>query len=375
MVAIDTPGVEEWDRAGRRIHFDEGAHERGYLLSGGTSALALQMAGARRGLDLLSALGAERLGVTGASGGAVQAFYLGLLEDPEVGGRISALALASPPPMPREARAGGCACDQLPGWTAADPAMLGALSVPSLWLLDHRGPPPAGLGWRAEVVGSDGPHSYTLDMQAKALTFFEDELGLPGGGGTEAPGWDLAGPVPAEGVPTIFDLPVRKVAPWRPRARGEVVTERSCVGEGPVVLAVGLSDTEAGPVLAQVQAAGLRVCRVRIPPDPGGEHEANGRGEVWAEREAGALLAAARATGARGIYAHRAYGVAAAGVGLPYVWSGPICRPEDLDLSSDPAWVHVPGAWQGWMADQCAAVPSGTDPARLGQELARLMAN
>ena len=53
VLAVDTPGVEEWDVPGRRIHFEDGAHNRAFLVAGGSSALALQLDILRRGLDVL----------------------------------------------------------------------------------------------------------------------------------------------------------------------------------------------------------------------------------------------------------------------------------------------------------------------------------
>ena len=43
VLAVDTPGVEEWDIDDRQIHFDDGAHNRGILYARGTSAMALQV--------------------------------------------------------------------------------------------------------------------------------------------------------------------------------------------------------------------------------------------------------------------------------------------------------------------------------------------
>ena len=44
VLSVDSPGVEEGDVPGRQIHFSEGAHNRGLLVAGGSSALALQLA-------------------------------------------------------------------------------------------------------------------------------------------------------------------------------------------------------------------------------------------------------------------------------------------------------------------------------------------
>ena len=59
----------------------EGAHGRALLAAGGTSALALQVELLRRGVDLLKGLGAKRIAATGASGGAVQSFWLALSDE------------------------------------------------------------------------------------------------------------------------------------------------------------------------------------------------------------------------------------------------------------------------------------------------------
>ena len=49
-----TPPIEEWDIDDRRIHFDDGAHNRGILYARGTSAMALQVDILRRGVDVLA---------------------------------------------------------------------------------------------------------------------------------------------------------------------------------------------------------------------------------------------------------------------------------------------------------------------------------
>ena len=40
-------------------------------------------------------------------------------------------------------------------------------------------------------------------------------------------------------------------------------------------------------------------------------------------------------------------GLVAAGTGLDYVVLDPIRTPADINPTTDPAWIHVPGAWWG----------------------------
>ena len=113
------------------------------------------------------AQGATRIGATGASGGAVQAFYLGWVDE-----RVSTAVMASPPPLPREAAASGCACDHIPGWPGPDPHVLAQWTAPTLWLADVEKPRPEGLSEDAVFEVLAGPHSYTVEMQV-ALDFRE----------------------------------------------------------------------------------------------------------------------------------------------------------------------------------------------------------
>ena len=367
VLALDSPGEEEGALAQRRIHFDEGAHGRALLRAGGTSALGLQLAGLRRGLDALAARGAQRVGLTGASGGAVVSVF-GALLDP----RVTAIALASPPPIPREARGGGCLCDQVPGHPGPDPRVVASIAVPSLWLLDHRGPPPAGLPPQARVIESDGPHSYTDEMQAAALTFFAQTLGLRATGPDAALAIDLAGPPVPQDAPGLDALVLRPPAAWVPDADalqgwGAPVVEARCVGAGPTILVVGLDAQVEGERLDALRSGGLRACALRVAGDEGAEAEAGLLGRPWAARQAAALQHAATQHGAAAIWAGRAWGVAAALLPLPLVWEQPICALADVDPARDPAWVHTPGAWWGQAAaSRCAAVPlRGSDPAVL----------
>ena len=369
VVLIDTPGMEEADRPGRHIHFDEGAHNRALLAAGGTSAMALQVALLRRGVDLLEAEGAERIGATGASGGAVQSIYLGLVDD-----RIDAVVLASFVPMPREARAGGCPCDQVPGWPGPDPAVSAALTVPSLWLRDQPGEAPRGLPANGTYRETDGPHSYTPQMQREALSFFDRHLGL---GPARAGG---LGPAPIRAIRTEAltsdDLDLVDLLPhltpsstWTPGRIGQGQHELSCVGKGPAVMVAGGDERDQ----AALQAQGLRACLVRIPEDAVGHDVAIATGETpYTHVLSGALGAAAERVSAQAVYGVRAWGLVAAGTGLPYVVREPIQTPAVVDPSRDPAWLHVPGAWWGALEPVWAgAVASGDDPATLARALSR----
>ncbi len=341
VVLIDTPGMEEADRPGRHIHFDDGAHNRAFLAAGGTSAMALQLALLQRGVDLLENEGATRIGATGASGGAVQSLYLGLIDD-----RIDAVALASFPPTPREARAGGCPCDQVPGWPGPDPTVSAALAVPSLWLSDGPAAAPKGLPRNGTHVQTEGPHSYTPEMQRHALAFFADHLKL-------APG-DGLGPAPIRPIRTdaltpadldLFDLRphLTPTATWSPGRQGEGHHEVSCSGTGPVVAVAGGDDTDQ----AALVAAGLRACLVRIPEDAVGHDVSIGTGGTpYTHVLSGALAAAADRISARAIYSKRGFALVAAGTGLPYAVLDPIRTLDDL-RPTDPTWIHVRGAWWG----------------------------
>ncbi len=365
VLAVDTPGMEEWDRPGRHVHFDEGGHNRGYLAAGGTSTLALQVTQLQRGLDVLQAEGAQHLGATGASGGAVQSFYLALADD-----RVESVVLASTPPLPKEARAGGCPCDQLPAWPGPDPHVVAALPVPSLWLADGLdGKAPEGLPRRARWVPTAGPHSYTPEMQDLALAHFADTLGIasrpqgPDGG----PLTDLRAGTPPADAPSIFDLPLQPTTMWTATPPGgDGHHELSCSGSGPTVLLAGNHAADRDAVLAQ----GLRACEVRIPEDMGAVHEAIALRTAAVDHTAQALGAAARRCQAQGIYAVRAWGVPSLPTGLPYIVREPVRSPQQLQTDSDPLWIHVPGAWWGALEPVWAgAVATGTDPTALAKAL------
>ena len=365
VLVVDTPGMEEWDQPDQQLHFEGGAHARGFLAAGGTSALALQVAILRRGLDALQGTGARRIAATGASGGAVQSLYL-LLADP----RVQAAVLASFPPMPREARAGGCACDQVPGWPGPDPALMSLVDRPTLWLADGHDDRPPGLPRAAVFRRLEAPHSYDVAMQDAALAFLGDQLDLPAGD-APTPNLDLATPGPgAAAAAALLSLPLPGAAPWVPTATvgsGRLSVELSCEGAGPTVLTAGATALDR----AALGAVGLRACQVTVSHDEVGLAEGIATGEPYAGRLATALRDAAQLQGAQGIYAVRAWAVPAAGAGLPFAVRGPIDAPGDLILDQDPAWVHVPGVWWGGMdAVRAAAVGAG-DAATAAEALAR----
>ena len=369
VVAIDTPGMEEHDRPDNEIHLDPGgAHGRGYLLAAGTNAMALQVALLRVGLDLLEREGATRLGATGASGGAVQAFYLALT-DP----RVAAVALAAFPPLPREARAAGCPCDQVPGFPGPDAGVLALLDTPSLWLGDGATPtPPAGLGPTARCGPTGAPHTDAPPRQAEALAVFDTTLDLRGA--TPAPRVplvDLAVPAPAATAPGLLSLALAPAARWIPAPEAGVPYEKTCTGTGPTVLAAGASAAD----LEALGAAGLRTCAIRVVEDAAGLSESIATQRVYADVLAGGLAAAAEASGARGIFAVGAWAMPASAIGLPLVVRRPLRSTADLDLSTDPGWVHVPGAWWGVAGDRLdAAVSSGEAADDLAAALAGALA-
>ncbi len=375
VLAVDTPGVEEWETPARQIHFEGGAHNRALLAAGGSGTMALQMEILRRGLDALEARGASSLAAAGASGGAVQAFYLSLV-DP----RIHAAVMASFPRLPREARAGGCACDQLPGWPGPDPGVLALTDRPTLWLTETRQDRPAGLPRSAEFVVEAGPHSFTAPMQARALDFLEDHLPLSGGslsGGSLSGGWrervpllDLRTDGARPGARAIADLPLPANTRWTPQPWSGVPFEVSCAGTGPVVITTG-TDAADGAALA---AAGLRICPVRVPVDEIGVSESIATGRVYADRQAGALVSAARQVKAQAVYAVRAWGLPASAVGLPFVVRDPVLTLAAVDPARDPAWVHVPGIWWSDPPERYSgALATGDDPAALVSALVEVL--
>lgn len=363
VLAVDTPGVEEWDRPERQIHMADGAHNRAFLAAGGTSALALQLAILRRGLDVLASQGGERFAATGASGGAVQSFYLPFVDE-----RIEGVALASYPPMPREARAGGCACDQVPGWPGPDPAVVAALPRPSLWLSDGPSDPPPGLPASGRHEATTGPHSYTREMQDHAVPFLAELVGLRSGALLDpVPLLDLSTGTQDPDAPGIFDLPLTPTELWTPTASGTPPAyELSCAGTGPGVLVLGGEQPDQDAIVA----AGLRACMATIKADPTGTAEGIARQRPYAETLATGVTHIMATKQLDAIYAVRGWALPAAGSGHPFVAREPLTRIDQLDVNGDPTWVHVPGMW--WGAGAAAAdraLSQGTEPQSLSAAL------
>ena len=366
VLAVDTPGVEEWDVPGRRIHFDEGVHNRAFLASGGSSALALQLDVLRRGLDVLEAEGATKFGVTGASGGAVQSFYLGWLDD-----RIHTSVLASFPRMPREASASGCTCDQIPGHAGPDPDLLGQLRLPSLWMSDVEQKRPEGLSSNAKFKVVAGPHSYTVPMQRLAIDWFVDQLGIRNDWVDTVPAFDLnTGDVGADAM-SITQLKLPQTREWKPAPTQGEVFRAECSGQGPTVLLLG-SAVNTKPL----HNAGFRTCGV-WPSTPTGAlynqlawAESVGLGLTRVDALAGGVLQVAEREQAEFIWAHRGWGLVAAATGIRFVVHDPIVSVDQIDPALDAPWVHVPGAWNGGAENALkGALNKGADPATLVQSL------
>jgi dienelactone hydrolase len=379
VIAIDTPGTEEQDRPDNHLHMDgPGTHGRGVLLAAGTNAMALQVALLDVGLDLLAKEGATRFGAAGASGGGVQALYLAIL-DP----RVQAVALAAFPPVPREARASGCVCDQVPGFPGPNPGVLALLDTPSLWMGDGgtvRAPP--GLGSAAEFRHYDAPHTFSVEMQRDAVAFFASELDLPTGPDPDrVPTPDLAAPTPPADAQGLLSIALPAPPLWVPAPVDGVPVEVACEGKGPTVLVVGGADADQTAILS----SGLRACRVRVVEDAGGPSVAIAQGTVYADVIAGGLAAAMGATAKRatakggaesghavkGIYAVGAWALPASTLSLPMVVRAPLTSPLDLDLEATPGWVHTPGVWHGGMQQALdRASHQGDDPGTLAAGLA-----
>lgn len=366
-LVVDTPGVEEWEVPGRDIHMDEGAHNRALLAAAGTSALALQVEVLRRGLDLLGGLGARRIAATGASGGAVQGFWLALA-DP----RVVGVALASPPPIPREARPGGCPCDQLPGFPGPDPGVLGLLEVPSLWMSELDQPRPEGLRASARFEVLPGPHSYNPDMITRALAWMRRELGfsLSDEEISPAPHVELhtRGPAEDPDYRAISGLELGPGPTWNVVVEEGPAPVESCTGEGLTVLVAGGDDAD----VAAITAAGLRACTLSLlDEDESGQAAALASRDAWADHLAGTLRLAAQHRQAFGVYAVRAWEAPAFASALPYVVRDPVTTLDQLDVPRDPPWIHVPGAWWGGLERaRAGAMAAGQDPMALAGVLA-----
>ncbi len=362
VLVVDTPGVEEGDLPGRRIHLAEGAHGRALLAAAGTTAMAVQLESLQAGLDyLVGRPDVDRVAATGASGGAVQALYLSFI-DP----RVRGVVLASYVPMPREERAGGCACDQLPGWIGPDPALTAAVRVPTLWLTELDQPRPAGLPRGADFAVVAGPHSYSPAMIQRAADWLAGTLDhakgtipspLP-----HSPGALLASR--SVGSATWSDLVAGLSVPlWKPAPWPDVAWLGRCEGDGPAVLVAGGEPQDN----AALRAVGLQTCPVTVADDEAGLASAIVKGQAYADRYAGALQAAAEQHQAIGVYAVRGWGTAALGSGLPYVLRDPLTL-ATVDPERDPAWVHAPGVW--WNPGVWdGALAKGADPATLAAAL------
>jgi len=364
-LVVDTPGLEEWGGQDRALHFQRGAHHRAWLLAGGSSALALQVAGLSAGLDLLAGRGRTRVVATGASGGAVQAFWLARADE-----RVAGVVLAAVPDIPRRPDEAGCGCTAIPGLAGPDPTVISALDVPSLWL-SEREAVPEGLPAAASFEHMAGPHSYTLAMQVAAVDWVARHFELPAPTAVDAPAAveiRTAGPgSPGEHRP-LSELSLVGAAPWQPAPHDPGWPAMSCSGSGRAVITLG-----AGPADEQaLSQAGLRSCPLVPPPTLLSPDAGALRGVVPADEVAGAVQAAAAAHEALGVYAVGGWSVAAVASGQPHVLRAPPITFAELD-ADDPPWVHVPGMWWG-LAPQlwASATAVSDDPAELAAALATL---
>lgn len=324
VLAVDTPGVEEGDRPDRAIHFEAGATNRALLWAHGTSAMGVQLHGLHAGLDYLEGY-TRRLAVAGSSGGAVQALYV-LLSDP----RPQAAVLASMVPVPREARASGCACDVLPGWEGPDPALLASIDRPVLWMSEVEGTPrPLGLPEESPYQVHPGPHGFEEPMQQASLNFLEKHLG---GGSTtyppaNTPESSLASKDvgPAGLAVLVSTFPAREAAP----ASRKPPMTLDCDGSGPRVLTLGAEDQDRAAL------KDFEVCAVQLRLDELGVTESLVRNEVYA----GGMAAAVNEAGPGLVYAVGPWAVVAGMTGRPYV-----ARSAQGSPGPDaPSWSVVPG--------------------------------
>ncbi len=354
VLAVDTPGVEEGARHDRQLHFDIGQHHRHLLASVGTSAMAVQLEHLQAGLDYLESLAqvdASKIGVTGASGGAVQSLYL-MHVDP----RPRAAALASFVPMPREARAGGCACDAVPGWPGPDPALLAATPRPTLWMSEVQQERPSGLPRSARFQVIEGPHGYEPPMIQATLDFFEDHLG----GGDELPSSIPYSP-PEQlrsgdiGPAGFRDLVAGLESPRPPRRDVALDYTLECSGKGDKVLLLGGEEQDRQAL------DGLQVCELEVPLTPVDLAEALIREQPALDGVAGALLKAQAKERPLAIYAVRGWGLAAERAGLDYQLRDPLSGPPDW-REGDPAWIHAPGVWSSELYPSASAISSEPGP-------------
>ncbi len=372
-LAVDMPGVEEWDSPARQLHFEGGAHNRAVLAAAGTSALGLQLRIAQRGLEaLLEAAPVDRVAATGASGGGVLAFYLALVEP-----RVQAVVLASPVGIPRDDRSGGCYCDLLPGLAGPSPALLASLGQPSLWLSELDGPPPAGLPASARWEVHPGEHSYTAAMRASALSWLDERLGHSPPDSRAArevldqpphtPGEALRSPTD-HGAMSIVELALAVGGPaeWAAHRELEVAYSYECSGEGPPLVTAGAEPQD----LEALHRAGWSTCELRLPPDETWEPRALTGGLNLVDRPASALRAASDQLGRAPIYAVGPWAIAAGAAGGSWVGRDPLRSVAEVDPASHPAWIHVPGIWWGGLERlYLGALALGDEPAPLIEAL------
>jgi hypothetical protein len=173
VLAVDTPGVEEGDRPNRQIHHQAGAKNREALEAAGTSAMALQLHGLQAGLDYLEEEAqVDWIAVGGASGGAVQAFYLAHIDT-----RTKALVMASFVSMPRQTGEGGCPCDRVPGGWPQGQDLIAELPIPSLWLSEGAQQKPPSLPKSAQFEMHPGPHGFERPMIESTVAWLEKQAG------------------------------------------------------------------------------------------------------------------------------------------------------------------------------------------------------
>jgi dienelactone hydrolase len=332
VLVVDNPGMEEWGSRDRALHFGRGAHNRAWLQAGGSSALALQLAGLQAGLDFLDERGMDRVVATGASGGAVLSFWLSVLDQ-----RVSGVVLASAPDVPR-VPAEGCDCKQLPGFVGPDPSVARALSVPSLWLIEEPRPRLEGLPDTAVWQVVQGEHSYTETMQRDAVAWIERHFERdPGSVWVDPPLKELHTSPHAGGRThlSLFDLPLAPSTTWTPTPVAGLQTGLRCTGAGPVVLSLG------GPEALD----DFEVCTLTLPEST--FQTDAGRGVVYADRVAGALAGAFDSRDALAVWGAEGHAVAVAGCGRPHVLQSPRLSVQEVALDTDPPWMHVPGLWWG----------------------------
>ena len=143
-----------------------------------------------------------------------------------------------------------------------------------------------------------------------------------------------------------------------------------CKGSGHVIALVGGSDLDR-EILSE---EGFRVCRIALPVDELGAVEAIGRGQVYADRQAGGLLRAVEKSGAVAVWSVRGWALPASAAGVPYVVREPLNFIQDVDPVQDPIWIHVPGAWWGvFERVNAQAVLAHSDPVKLAKALAEIL--